>query len=77
MHEMVIKLKIEISGSDTKQKCTQFVLIIMLLLLLQAKLRSSLAWILQKAYGETVPSEFKDPFYEKTDVSRIIHVEIN
>ncbi|XP_041360750.1 calmodulin-regulated spectrin-associated protein 1-like isoform X2 [Gigantopelta aegis] len=33
----------------------------------RAKLKSSLAWILQKAYREIVPPEFKDPFYENSD----------
>ncbi|XP_050393383.1 calmodulin-regulated spectrin-associated protein 1 isoform X2 [Patella vulgata] len=32
-----------------------------------AKLRASLSWILQKAYKNNIPSDFKDPFYEKDD----------
>ncbi|XP_046560920.1 LOW QUALITY PROTEIN: calmodulin-regulated spectrin-associated protein 1-like [Haliotis rubra] len=30
----------------------------------RAKLRASLSWILHKAYGDSIPAEFKDPFYE-------------
>ncbi|XP_046362508.2 calmodulin-regulated spectrin-associated protein 1-like isoform X6 [Haliotis rufescens] len=29
-----------------------------------AKLRASLSWILHKAYRDSIPAEFKDPFYE-------------
>ncbi|XP_046362504.2 calmodulin-regulated spectrin-associated protein 1-like isoform X2 [Haliotis rufescens] len=30
----------------------------------EAKLRASLSWILHKAYRDSIPAEFKDPFYE-------------
>ncbi|XP_070209593.1 calmodulin-regulated spectrin-associated protein 1-like isoform X2 [Littorina saxatilis] len=30
----------------------------------QAKLKASISWILTKAYGSSIPSELKDPFYE-------------
>ncbi|XP_067666181.1 calmodulin-regulated spectrin-associated protein 1-like isoform X2 [Haliotis asinina] len=30
----------------------------------RAKLRASLSWILHKAYRDSIPAEFKDPFYE-------------
>ena len=38
--------------------------------LLQAKLKASVSWILTKAYGSSIPSQLKDPFYENAKVSK-------
>lgn len=38
--------------------------------ILQAKLQCSVSWILDKAYRDQIPKEFKDPFYETQDVRK-------
>lgn len=44
--------------------------IIKMYYILQAKLQCSVSWILDKAYRDQIPKEFKDPFYETQDVRK-------
>lgn len=39
----------------------------------QAKLRSSLSWLLSKVYGCNVPKELQDPFYQTAEVGIMSH----
>ncbi|ESO99189.1 hypothetical protein LOTGIDRAFT_142008 [Lottia gigantea] len=38
----------------------------------QARIRASISWVLQKAYGNNIPSDFTDPFYETDTGSWLI-----